>query len=320
MSGFVGIDISKERLDVAHRPSGKVWQFANDPEGHKELVAALRAEQPELIVVEATGGYEQVVALEMAASGLAVAVINPRQARDFAKALGKLAKTDRIDAQVLAHFAESVRPETRPLADEEQRRLEALAQRRQQLVTMLVSEQNRLESCRVEVVRQDIRETIAWLRKRLKDLDKDISRQLRSSPIWREKEQLFRSIPGVGFVTVVTLLASLPELGKLNRKQIAALVGLAPFNDDSGKRGGQRSIWGGRAQVRSTLYMATLSGVRHNPNLRAFYARLCAAGKPKKVAITACMRKLLVHLNAVARDGVAWRHAAAPALAAALNP
>lgn len=320
MSGFVGIDVSKERLDVAHRPSGKAWQFANDQSGHQELIAALQAEEPELVVLEATGGYEQVAALELATAGLAVAVVNPRQARDFAKALGKLAKTDRIDAQVLAHFAESVRPEPRPLSDEDQRRLEALAQRRRQLVGMLVSEQNRLESCRVEVVRQDIRETIAWLRKRLKDLDKDISREIQKSPLWREKEKLFRSIPGVGPVTVLMLLTEMPELGKLNRKEIAALAGLAPFNDDSGKRDGMRRIWGGRSRVRPMLYMATLIGIRFNPVLRAFFARLCAAGKPKKVAITACMRKLLVQLNAIARDNQPWKYAAASASAAALNP
>jgi transposase len=308
--GFVGIDVSKDVLDVAHRPSGSSWAEPNDETGIARLVARLREVKPELVVLEATGGYETAVAIALATAGVAVAVVNPRQVRDFAKAFNKLAKTDAIDADCLALFGERVRPEPRPLGDEAQRQLEALMLRRRQLVEMIASERNRLQSCRVETIRKDIQETIQWLGRRLKDIDRDLDSALRRSPIWREREPLFRSVPGVGRVTVAVLASELPELGTLNRKQIAALVGVAPFNNDSGRRtDGKRQVWGGRASVRATLYMATLKATQTNLVIRAFYARLLATGKPKKVALVACMRKLLTMLNAMARDGRPWAHA-----------
>jgi transposase len=311
---WIGIDVSKKRLDGAHRPSEERWTEANDGPGIARLVARVREAAPELVVLEATGGYEAVVATELATAGIAVAVVNPRQVRDFAKALGILAKTDRIDAAVLARFAEVVHPEPRPLSDEAQQQLEALMLRRRQLVEMLGAERNRLDKCRVAVVRQDIEQTIKWLERRLKDIDRDLDRAIQSSPIWRARDRLFQGIPGVGRVTVAVLLADVPEIGTLNRKQIAALVGVAPFNNDSGQRtGGKRCIWGGRAGARATLYMAALVATRSNHVFRPFYARLLAAGKPKKVALVACMRKLLVMLNAMARDARPWRHALAAA-------
>lgn len=317
--GFVGIDVSKERLDVAHLPSATPWTETNDEAGIGRLVGRVKEAAPELVVLEATGGYEAAVAIALATAGIPVAVVNPRQVRDFAKAMNKLAKTDAIDAQVLALFGERVRPEPRPLGDESQRELEALLLRRRQLVEMIASERNRLESCRVTKIRADIEETIQWLRRRLKDIDRDLDRAIRNSPVWREREQLFRGIPGVGRVTVAVLASDLPELGKLNRKQIAALVGVAPFNDDSGRRlDGKRHIWGGRATVRAALYMASISAIRCNPVLKPFYAHLRAAGKLPKVALVACMRKLLTMLNAIARDNKPWKHAiTAPAAASA---
>jgi transposase len=315
--GWIGIDVSKQRLDCAHRPSQQCWTEDNDGPGIARLVARVREAAPELVVLEATGGYEAVVATELAMAGICVAVVNPRQVRDFAKALGILAKTDRIDAAVLARFAEVVHPEPRPLSDEAQRQLDALMQRRRQLIEMILAERNRLENCRVAVVRKDIEEVIVLLRRRLKDMDRDLDRAIQSSPIWRARDQLFRGIPGVGRVTVAALLADVPEIGTLNRKQIAALVGVAPFNRDSGQRtGGKRCTWGGRAGVRATLYMAALVASRRNHVFRPFYARLLAAGKPKKVALVACMRKLLITLNAMARDAQPWRHALPPTASA----
>jgi transposase len=317
--GYVGVDVSKARLDLAHRPSGETWSESNDHAGIQRLVEQVKEIGPELVVLEATGGYEAPAAAALATAGIAVAVVNPRQVRDFAKALNKLAKTDRIDALVLAHFAQAVRPEPRPLSDEAQQRLEALMLRRRQIIEMVVAESNRLESCRVAQVRHDIEETVTWLRRRLKDIDRDLDRAIRDSPVWREREPLFRGVPGVGRVTIAALASELPELGKLNRKQIAALVGVAPFNDDSGKRDGRKRVWGGRSGVRATLYMAAVAAIRCNPVLKPFYAHLCANGKPKKVALVACMRKLLTHLNAMARDGKPWNHllAATPAAASA---
>jgi transposase len=319
--GFVGIDVSKATLDMAHLPSGETWTAENNVASIQRLVERLQAMAPELVVLEATGGYEVVVASALSAARIAVAVVNPRQVRDFAKAIGKLAKTDKIDATVLALFGERVRPEARPIADEQQRRMEALMQRHRQIVEMIVAEGNRLEGCRDAKVREDIVETIKWLKRRLKDIDRDLDRELRNSPVWRERESLFRGIPGVGRTTTAVLAADLPELGQLNRKQIAALVGVAPFNQDSGtSKKGKRRCWGGRAGVRSVLYMATLAATRYNAVIKAHYARLLARGKEKKVALVACMRKLLTHLNAIARDNKPWNHALAACATVSATP
>lgn len=305
---YVGIDVSKARLDVAVCPPGETFSVTNDPAGIDALVSNLRERGPTLVVLEATGGYQNAVVGALGAASLPVAVINPRQVRDFAKAIGRLAKTDRIDAQVLAQFAQAVRPEPRPLKSPEAEQLAALVTRRRQLVEMLVTEKNRLHSS-ARATQPSIKEHIDWLKKRLNDIDRDLERAIRNSDVWREKEDLLRSVPGVGRVTATVLLAELPELGHLNRKQVAALTGVAPLNRDSGQMRGQRSIWGGRATVRGALYMATLVASKCNPVIRAAYARLVAAGKPKKVALTACMRKLLVTLNAMLRAKTPWRSA-----------
>jgi transposase len=305
-STYVGIDVSKARLDVAVRPTGARWQVANHETGYEELVKVLQELKPRRIVVEATGGYEIGVVAALASVSLPVAIVNPRQVRDFAKSLGRLAKTDKIDAQVLAHFAEAIRPELRPLPDEQTRQLQAWLLRRRQLIEMLVMEKNRLAQTHKQL-RDRVQEHIAWLEAELDDIDENLRDSLQNSPVWREQEDLLRSVPGVGPVLSVTLLAELPELGKLNRKQIAALVGVAPFNRDSGKLRGKRAIWGGRASVRTALYMATLSARRFNPVIRSFYERLITAGKPVKVALTACMRKLLTILNAMMRSGTHWQ-------------
>jgi transposase len=302
---WIGIDVSKQTLDVAARPTGEVWQFTNDEAGIAELVSKLEPSTVSLVVLEATGGLESPVTAALALAGIKVAVVNPRQARDFGKALGFLAKTDRIDAGILAHFGEAVRPEPRQLPSEEAVNLAALVARRRQLTEMLTMEQNRLGSAPT-ALRKDIRDHIIWLQKRLKDSDKDIHKLLKSSPLWREKDQLLQGVPGVGPVLSATLLSMLPELGKLNRKEIAALVGVAPLNRDSGKMKGKRATWGGRSSVRDTLYMATMSAVRFNPTIKDFYERLLKAGKLKKVALVACMRKLLVILNAMLRDQAPW--------------
>ncbi len=311
---FVGIDVSKAHLDVAVRPSGERWQFDNTLEGMAPLVIQLLPLPPSLIVLEATGGWEVSVTASLAAAGLAVAVVNPRQVRDFAKSLGRLAKTDKIDAMILARFAEAVRPEVRPLPDAQTQALQAVLVRRRQLIEMLVAEKNRL-SLTHATMRPRLAEHITWLETELAELDQQLHDQLQASPVWREKEDLLRSVKGVGPVTATTLLAELPELGLLNRKQIAALVGVAPFNCDSGRHQGKRAIWGGRATVRTCLYMAAMSAVQHNVVIKPFYERLMAAGKKKKVALVACMRKLLTILNAMLRSRKPWQ----PALAAPKN-
>jgi len=312
---YVGIDVSKFRLDVALRPDGEHWSEDNAPKGIKAVVKRLKKVVPAAIIVEATGGLERAIVGELAGANLPVIVVNPRQVRDFAKATGRLAKTDVIDAGVLAHFGEAIRPKVRPLPDELTRELSDLLTRRAQLVEMLTAEKNRLQGA-PKTVRKDIEVHIRWLESRLKGTDKDIGRTLRRSAVWQEKEMLLRSIPGVGPITSLTLLADLPELGTLNRKQIASLVGVAPHNRDSGKMRGRRVIWGGRARVRAVLYMAALTGIRFNPVLQEFYRRLTEeAGKKPKVALTACMRKLLTMLNAMARDSQPWN----PALASATN-
>jgi transposase len=312
MDTYAGIDVAKAHLDVALRPAGSRAQFAHSEAGIAALVAHMQAAAPALIVLEATGGLEVPVVAALAAAQLAVVVVNPRQVRDFAKATGKLAKTDRLDAQVLAHFAEAVRPEVRPLPDAESQRLAALLARRRQVVEMLTAERNRLHTA-TAVVRPGLEAHITWLAQELSDLDEQTEQAIRQSPLWREKEQLLRTAKGVGPVVARTLLIDLPELGTLNRKQISALVGVAPLNRESGNWRGHRAVWGGRAQVRAALYMATLTAVRYNPVIRQFYARLRQAGKVPKVALTACMRKLLTILNAMLKHNQPWRAIPDPA-------
>jgi transposase len=303
----VGIDVSKARLDVAVEPTHVRWQVANDEAGIQQLVERLQQLGPERIVLEATGGYELAALAALGCAALPAVAVNPRQVREFAKATGRLAKTDRLDAQVLAHFAEAVKPELRPLPDAATRELAALLARRRELIEMRTAETNRLELA-VDAVRSDIREHLRWLDKRIGQLDRELHDRLRASPLWRDKDDLLRSVPGVGPVLSLTLLADVPELGKVNHRQLAALVGVAPFNVDSGKSSGQRHIWGGRAAVRAVLYMATCTAVRHNPVLRALYQRLVASGKRKKVALVACMRKLLTICNAIVASGTPWRY------------
>lgn len=308
---FVGIDVSRDHLDVAVRPSGEGWRVTQDEAGIVALVAHLRALAPTAIVLEATGGLEAPAAAALAAVGLPVAVVNPRQARDFAKATGQLAKTDALDARMLAHFAEAIRPHLRPLPDDEQQQLAALVTRRRQVVEMLVAEQQRLRRAR-PAVRARVAAHVTWLEAELRDLDGDVDAAIQASPTWRARDDLLQSVPGVGPVLSRTLLADLPELGHLDRKQIATLVGVAPLARDSGRLRGRRGIWGGRAEVRRVLYMATVVAIRHNPAIRAFYDRLLAAGKPPKVALIAGMHKLLLILDAMVRSGERWRM---PALA-----
>jgi len=302
---FVGIDVSKDTLDLAVIPVGEHWCVQNSETGISSLVKRLKDLAPTLIVLEATGGLEVLAATALALASLPVAVVNPRQARDFAKAMGKLAKTDAIDASALALFAQKVRPEPRPIKDEQLQELSAIFTRRNQLVTILVGEKNRLSSS-IKTVRKDIQEHITWLEKRIKELDDSLKQRIKQSPIWREKDELLRSVKGIGPVVATTLLTSLPELGSIKAKQISALVGLAPLNCDSGKHRGKRAIWGGRDSVRSALHMATLSAIKHNPPIKAFHQRLIGAGKEQMVAITACAHKLLIVLNAIIRDSVPW--------------
>ncbi len=304
-ASFVGIDVSKQQLDIAVRPRRETWTVAHNEAGLSALVTRLRAHAPTLIVLEATGGLEVALAGALAAAALPVAVVNPRQVRDFARSTGTLAKTDRLDAQMLAQFAEAVRPEPRPLPDAQAQELTALLQRRRQLVEMLTAEKNRLTMAS-QRIRPQLQAHIEWLHKQIAQFDEDLRQLLRSSPLWREKDDLLRSTPGVGPVLATTLVAALPELGTLSRRQIAALVGVAPLNRDSGTLRGRRTVWGGRAQLRAVLYMSTVVAVRHNPVLTAFYQRLRAAGKAPKLALTACMRKLLTILNAMLKHHTRW--------------
>ena len=303
---FVGIDVSKAQLDVAVRPTGKRWTLPYDQTGIEGLIPQIVDLEPALVLLEATGGLELPLVAALAAAALPVVVVNPRQVRDFAKATGTLAKTDTLDAGVLAHFADAVRPEVRPLKDAETQVLNSLTARRRQVMTMLVSEKNRLGTA-IGAVSPRIEAHIAWLEQELSDLDKGLRQTLRRSPVWREKDDLLRTVPGVGEQISLTLLANLPELGTLNRRQqIAALVGVAPYNRDSGALRGKRAVWGGRSRVRAVLYMGALVASRHNPAIRDFYQRLLAAGKPKKVALVASMRKLLVILNGMLKHGPPW--------------
>jgi transposase len=302
----VGIDVAKARLDIAVRPSGAQWHVPNDEDGIQALIAQLQPLQPRLIVLEASGGWELLAASSLTSAGRPVAVVTPRQVRDFAKALGQLAKTDALDAQVLARFAEVVQPSPRPLPDAAQQALTALLVRRRQVLGILTAERQRLGTARPPV-RGRIQAPIRWLAQELADLDDELGRTIRSSPVWREQEALLRSVPAIGTVTALTLLAELPELGRLDRKRIASWVGLAPLNCDSGTWRGKRIVWGGRAPVRSALYMAALGASRHNPVIRGFYEHLLAAGKPKMVALTACMHKLLTILNAILAHPPPWQ-------------
>ena len=314
---YVGVDVSKKRLDVAVRRGGireETFEVANDQTGIDEILARLAGARPALVVIESSGGLERAVATTLAKERLAVAVVNPRQARDFARATGRLAKTDRLDAEGLARFAEAVRPQPRALPDEETLLLGEILDRRRQIVSMLTAENNRLATVGSEPVRKRTRAHVRWLQKELGRADRDLEEAVQASETWRENETLLRSVPGVGPVLARTLLAELPELGTLSHRRLSALVGVAPFNRDSGALRGRRAVWGGRARVRGVLYMGALVATRHNQNIREFYERLVAAGKPKKVALVACMRKLLAILGAILRHRSPWRpdHAPSP--------
>lgn len=302
---FIGLDVSKDQLDLGQWPDRRTWQVPNTSTGIAELTAQLSALAPACIVLEASGGYEQEAAATLATAGLPVAVVNPRQVRDFAKATGQLAKTDRLDALILARFAEAVRPEVRPLPDAAAAEFRTLLVRRTQVVGMITAEKNRLTTAG-PAVREQIKAHITWLEGQRDELDRELRTRLKASPVWRERDQVLRSVKGIGPVASLTLLAALPELGTLSRKEIAALAGLAPVARDSGAFRGKRTIYGGRAKVRQGLYMATVSATRHNPVIHAFYERLIAKGKPPKVALTACMHKLLLICNALLRSGTAW--------------
>ncbi len=304
---YVGIDVSKATLDVGLRPTAQTWSVSNDEKGIRELLRRLGELSPTLVVLEASGGLELALVASLGEAGLPVVVVNPRQVRDFARATGKLAKTDALDAQVLALFAERVQPVPRPLPDADALVLSGLMARRRQLVARLrrVAERNRLDRA-LPPVRPGIQEHIVWLEEKRRELDGELNDALRESPLWQERENLLRSVPGIGPVVTLTLLAGLPELGTLDRKQIAALVGVAPLNRDSGVLRGRRTVWGGRGPVRTALYMATLVATRFNPVIRRFYQRLCSAGKPKKVALVASMRKLLTILNAMLKHHTPW--------------
>jgi transposase len=306
---FVGIDVSKDRLDVHVRPTGKTFAIARDGKGLEQLTNELREITPALIVLEATGGFEITVAAALASAGLPLAVVNPRQIRDFARATGRLAKTDALDAQIIALFAERIRPEPRPIANADSQALAELMARRRQVIEMIGMETNRFRQARNPRVQRTIKATLKTPEAQLAELDRDIDNSVRGSPIWRAADDLLTSVPGVGDVTSRTLIADLPELGQLDRRRIAALVGVAPVNRDSGQMRGRRTIAGGRTDVRNALYMATLSATRWNPIISQHYKSLVERGRPKKVALVACMRRLLGILNAIIRTGTPWQNA-----------
>ncbi len=308
----VGIDVAKDRLDVAEHPGDVCWSTGNDTAGIAALVARWTESRPIRIIVEATGGYELALVLALMEASLPVVVINPRQSRAFGKATGQLAKTDAIDALTLARFGEAMRPEVRPLPDAQTRALSSLLTRRRQLIDIRTAEKNRLSTVERPVERE-IQTHVRWLNKRIEAIERRLDKTIKASPIWVAKDDLLQSVPGVGPIVSRTLLADVPELGTLNRKKIAALVGVAPFNRDSGSHHGRRCIWGGRASVRAVLYMAVVSAAKDNPVISAHYQRLRDTGKPTKVVHVACMRKLLVILNAMVRDGVHWQHTRAMA-------
>jgi transposase len=306
---FVGIDVAKDRLDVHLRPSDATFALGRDGAALETLVEQLIALTPALVVLEATGGFEVTVAGVLAAAGLPLVVVNPRQIRDFARATGRLAKTDRLDAEAIARFAEAVRPAPRPVPDAAAQALGELVARRRQLVEMITSEGQRRRQARNPRLARRLEAHLTWLQKELATLEADLDHTVRGTPAWRAAEDLLASVPGIGKTSARTLIAELPELGRLDRRKIAALVGVAPINRDSGAFRGRRMVMGGRASVRTALYMPTLAAIRHNPLLQAFYQRLIKRGRPPKVAITACMRKLLVILNAILRDQTSWQSA-----------
>lgn len=303
---FVGIDVAKGTLDVHITPSGKSLHVTHDDSGMGQILESLKAAGPALIVREATGGLEVRLASELAGAGLPVAVINPRQARDVAKATGQLAKTDQVDAAVLAAFAQAIRPQARPLKDADTRALDDMVSRRRQLIAMRVQEMLRLGTAASAPMQKSLRRHIAWLDKQIGQIDSDLAKRLRQSDLWRAKDDLLQGIPGVGAVTSMTMLAKCPELGTLSRREIAALTGVAPLANDSGKHRGKRLIWGGRADVRAVLYMAAVSAMRCNPAITAFADRLKQAGNPPKVVIVACMRKLVTIMNAMLKNNASW--------------
>jgi transposase len=309
---FIGIDVSKQLLEVAVHDSDYHFRCANKANAFAELLAELICLRPALIVLEATGGLEIPVVAALHAAGLPVVVVNPRQVRDFAKALGQLAKTDRLDAGVLAHFAAAIKPPLRPIKSKDELELDALVGRRSQLVEMLTAEKNRRGSAATDTVREEINEHIDWLTERIAELDKQLQGRLKRSSLWQAKDDVLQSVPGIGPVVSFSMIADLPELGTLNRHQISKLVGLAPLNRDSGQQRGTRHIYGGRARVRSILYMAALTATRFNPVIKRFYQRLLANNKPFKVAITACMRKLLTIINVMLRDNTLWKSPEVP--------
>lgn len=302
---FVGIDVSGDELEVCVLPEGRTWHTTNDDKGIEGLAKELRALGPAVIVMEGTGGLEVDAATGLSATALPVAVLNPRWIRDFAKSMGVLAKTDSLDAKVLAQYAQRMRPEPRAPKDEDTQQLDALVKRRRALNKMLTAEKNRLKRAH-KIEEPNIRAHIEWLKKSIKEIQKELERRIEKSPLWHQKYEILCSVPGVGPVLATTLLADFPELGRLNRRQSAALAGVAPFNCDSGRFKGQRRIWGGRAAVRTALYMSILSAISHNPVIKRFYRRLTANGTMSKVAMTACMRKLLTILNVMIRRGTSW--------------
>ncbi|MFY9664166.1 MAG: IS110 family transposase [Candidatus Cybelea sp.] len=304
---FVGIDVAKDQIDVCLQPADIYRTSPNEKKGFDELQKLLAHQRITLVVLESTGGLEIPVAVSLGCAGIPIAIVNPRQVRDFAKASGRLAKTDRLDAAILAQFGAAIRPAAQTLRDDDHRALAAIMTRRVQIIDMIVSEKTRLSSVPNSEMAKDIKSHIAWLEKRLHKIDEDLGKRVKQTALWRERDELFQSVPGVGTVVSHTLLAHLPELGTLDRRKIAALVGVAPLNWDSGRMRGRRVIWGGRAAVRKALYMAVVASIKCNLIIAAFYKRLRAAGEKPKVAIVACMRKLLTILNSIARSGEAWR-------------
>lgn len=315
---FVGIDVSQSTLDLAQHASQKRWSFTNDEVGINRIVSLLNELVPNLVVMEATGGIEVPLVSELMTAGLPVVVVNPRQVRDFARATGRLAKTDTLDAQIIARFAAAVQPELRSLPDAAALEFMAIVTRRRQLLEMMTMEKNRYRAAR-KAVKSRIEAHIAWLKIELENTNQDLEQSIKESPVWREKDDLLRSVPGIGPATSSALIAGLPELGTLSRKQIAALVGVAPLNRDSGTLRGKRTIWGGRANVRSALYMAALASTRHNPVIKVFYQRLVAGGKAKKSALVACMHKLLMILNSMVKHNTHWTYSSPENLTCAID-
>jgi transposase len=305
-TSYIGIDISKDSLDICVLPANESWTCKNNTDDIKKLVTSLKAFKPTCIVLEATGGLETTLAVNLNSAGLPVAIVNPRQVRDFARALGKLAKTDKIDAKVLALFAEKMEPVCRPLPQESERILKELVARRRQLITLRTAEKNHLQRTRSHKVTESVKVTIAFIEQRIADIDSEINDRIKASPLWQAKENIMKSVPGVGPGTASTLLSDLPELGRVNRHQLASLAGLAPMNRDSGTFRGQRMIIGGRSTVRRALYMAALSAIRCNPIIKNYYDRLISKGKIFKVAIVACMRKLITIINVMIRNNKPW--------------